>query len=1031
MAALRELVDYFQARAEMTRGELATAAGYDVRTINYLLSGGRPVRPAHRKRLAIALNLGEDDRAALMAASAGPEAPIHAPDADAARAQAALLHQSRLVAGLTQEELARATGLSRGYVQMLESGRRGPGKRALKSIAEALQLSAYDRAALFTAASAGPPAPAPGAPAPAIYDPTVPSLAGLTEVVGREAWLADVIERLGAGMAASVALVGIPGAGKTTLAVALAHDPTLRARLPNGVLWASLGFQPNHTREYARWANLLGISPAETLRDRTPEEWKRLLHEAIGQRRLLIILDDAWFIADALALCVGGPNCALVVTTRLPGVAHALAPLGIEVIHELDLDESVRLLHVTAPILRATASAEARALERALAELTGGLPLGLALIGRYIKELNPERGRRAASLRAAGRDEPTIRLWLALHALSSARERLKLTRTLPIAGQPVSIRAAIATSERLLGPSERAAFRALAVLPPRPATWSGEAGMAVTGGSAATLLRLLETGLIERYQPVGDDEAPGDQDTRYSIHQAISDYARLEGPPASAVRRMARYYLEFARRHARDLPALAREQSALLEALARAHRGGLHTEFIALTVACAEYFQTHASRGVIEAHLVEAEAVARALGDSASLVTLAKFRALAADRIGRAAEANAHLWRAITLAQERADGVAAADLLVTLSILMTRTGQYLEAKGTLLQALDIATALSLPRLQVEVHRHLSATALAAGDTDDSLAHAHIGLAVARDMGDADLISGMLSAIGNMTANTGRYREAERYLLEALAICRDQGFQLRAAYILTNLGEVACNRGEYAQAIEHLGQALSGGESAHQVRRALVTVNLLRVAIARGEDDQAEALFDQARTALEQANRPDRLLDLYLHAAELALERGDASTASDHLRRAHGLVGKLPSDYPEMRAILELLQGEVELRAGGAALERAAARFAEVLRVGARLKHAELICGARCAFGRLSLRQGDPAAAEVAFRAALASGLEHRALEAEAHFGLARALAAQGASAAADEARASLAIYQAIGHRRARRVEAWLRSGARR
>jgi len=46
--------------------------------------------------------------------------------------------------GLTQPALAKASGLSQSHLSLIESGRRGPGRKALQRLAEALGVSAED-----------------------------------------------------------------------------------------------------------------------------------------------------------------------------------------------------------------------------------------------------------------------------------------------------------------------------------------------------------------------------------------------------------------------------------------------------------------------------------------------------------------------------------------------------------------------------------------------------------------------------------------------------------------------------------------------------------------------------------------------------------------------------------------------------------------------------------------------------------------------------------------------------------------------
>ena len=75
--------------------------------------------------------------------------------------------------------------------------------------------------------------------------PTLPP-----HLVGRAELLNALTERLAEGE--DLALVGLPGVGKTALAVALAHHPGVLARFPDGVLWASLGPQGDPLRPLHR-----------------------------------------------------------------------------------------------------------------------------------------------------------------------------------------------------------------------------------------------------------------------------------------------------------------------------------------------------------------------------------------------------------------------------------------------------------------------------------------------------------------------------------------------------------------------------------------------------------------------------------------------------------------------------------------------------------------------------------------------------------------------------------------------------------
>ncbi len=131
-----------------------------------------------------------------------------------------------------------------------------------------------------------------------LYDPLIPIYQPL---VGREPLLDALKHRLCASQEmALVALHGLPGAGKTALAVALATDEKVRGYFRDGILWAGLGPHPNLFGLLSRWGSLLKVTAMEKLN--SIDAWAVALRTAIGQRRMLLVLDDVWQIEDALAL---------------------------------------------------------------------------------------------------------------------------------------------------------------------------------------------------------------------------------------------------------------------------------------------------------------------------------------------------------------------------------------------------------------------------------------------------------------------------------------------------------------------------------------------------------------------------------------------------------------------------------------------------------------------------------------------------------------------------------------------------------
>lgn len=216
---------------------------------------------------------------------------------------------------------------------------------------------------------------------------TAPPMPAL--MVGRDSDLAKLKQRVGIGHAGQqassinvlTAMRGWPGVGKTTLAAALAHDADINARFPDGVLWASLGQQPNLFAELGAWGRALGVPDLRGAK--TVEEASQLLAGILRTKKALLIVDDVWEAEHLLPFRVGGADCALLLTTRLPEIARAIAatPDDVYVLGVLDQADALNLLRMLAPTVVIANEAACREL---VADLEG-LPLALQVAGRLLQ----------------------------------------------------------------------------------------------------------------------------------------------------------------------------------------------------------------------------------------------------------------------------------------------------------------------------------------------------------------------------------------------------------------------------------------------------------------------------------------------------------------------------------------------------------------------------------------------------------------------------------------------------------------------
>jgi tetratricopeptide (TPR) repeat protein/transcriptional regulator with XRE-family HTH domain len=804
--------------------------------------------------------------------------------------------------------------------------------------------------------------PLPASPSsPLLLDPTIPRLLGrTTSLVGREALLAQIKARLFAGQTlALTALDGLPGVGKTALAVALSQDASVQAHFAEGILWAGLGPQPDRLGLLAHWGTLLGVRAAEVGEVGSWEAWGRALRASIGNRRLLLIIDDAWGAQEALSLQVGGPNCAHVLTTRSPQVAFAFAQAGSISVPELSEQEGLALLARYVPQVLQQERAQAQALVQAVS----GLPLALTLLGKYLaRQSLPGQPRR---LRAA------------LAQVQRAEQRLRLA--MPTAPQeraphlpeyvPLSLQATIAVSEGYLSQEARASWYRLSVFPAKPNSFSEEAALAVSQQGEAGLDGLWDAGLLE-------SSGPG----RYSLHQTLADYARAQGEQAEAQARLVRYMLFFLQAQERDDELVELEASNLLAALDAAIVLRMQRELIALFEALVPFLERRGRYGLADQYLQQAYEAAVALGEPLSQLRLLEHLAHFAHRRGEYQQAERYAGQGLELARDQGQLEAQSALLATLTMVAIDRGEYDRARSTGEQGLQLARQVGGSSRICHLLGHLSRIAIRQGRLEDALELAQEGLELARRLGDEETIARLLNSLGHVMSARGDTAQAEALLREALALARHLNYRRLQAVISNNLGFIlADDRGDYEQAEASFLEALALARQIED-RQGICTclMNLGDVANARCKYAQAERYLLESLELARQADLGEFLPTVLAYLGETVGYQGDE--------------------------------------------ERACTYFEESLRLAQQAQAIWVLSAVLVRWGDVHLHFQRLEEAEAAYQEALsleASGELDARTKARVRSGLARLAAQRGElSLARRLGQESLAAYEALGHQQA-------------
>ncbi|MBV7326992.1 hypothetical protein KFU94_01765 [Chloroflexi bacterium TSY] len=299
--------------------------------------------------------------------------------------------------------------------------------------------------------------------------------------VGRDELLEEMVSLLLSGNHLALSAEGLPGVGKTTLAVALAHHQDVLDYFKDGVLWGSLGKQPDVMSQLTHWANALEIDVSEL---RNVTERALTIKNAIGQRSLLLVIDDAWDLDAAKLLRCGGPNCCHILTTRNQSIARDFSGKNqIETVPVLDDETAYQLLAELAEEACAAAPDVARKLVKSI----GGLPLTLELLGGYLATAQHSRYPELAKVSLSQMLSPQKRLQLATQRLGTTNKpEVSLQETIMLSLEDESL------------PKETVAtFYALGAFAPKPVSFDMSAAEAVAETNLVTLAILANRNLLD------------------------------------------------------------------------------------------------------------------------------------------------------------------------------------------------------------------------------------------------------------------------------------------------------------------------------------------------------------------------------------------------------------------------------------------------------------------------------------------------------------------------------------------------------
>jgi len=221
-----------------------------------------------------------------------------------------------------------------------------------------------------------------------------------------------------------IALHGMGGVGKSVMARALCDDSDIQAHFPDGILWATLGKEPDLVATLRSWISALGGTLDEQVP--TPTNLKALLGNLLQERACLLIVDDVWRGEHAKLFQISSLRTSLLITTRDAAVVEKHG-FQIVPIPTMTSEQSLDLL-----VEWSTGTVQAQeAIATQIVKRLGFLPLAIKLAGAQLRRRSPSewlkrfdvrhlRERRIESVH----DSLELTLNLSLDELSPEQRRL-------------------------------------------------------------------------------------------------------------------------------------------------------------------------------------------------------------------------------------------------------------------------------------------------------------------------------------------------------------------------------------------------------------------------------------------------------------------------------------------------------------------------------------------------------------------------------------------------------------------------------
>lgn len=730
------------------------------------------------------------------------------------------LHRVREASGHSLRELAGRVNVSSSSLSRYLSGQVAPPWAVVVALCRAAGSDPRPLRPLWEESRRAPRQP----PAPRGVRNDLPCDAAT--FTGRRDELADLLTA--ARTTRIVAVDGMPGVGKTTLAVHVALK--LARDYPDGQLYLDLhGFTPGREPMAPGEAlrvllGALGVASARIPMD--VDERAALWRAELADRRAVVVLDNAAGDEHVRPLLPGAGTSLIMITSRRRMVAlHDVHPLSLDVLQPGDAAE----------LFAAAVGDDRGAQSAAVAEVLrqcGNLPLALQVAAARLRH------------RPAWTAETLLdRLGDGMRILGTAR--------------------AFDMSVRQLDEAQRRMFGLLGQMPVTDIDPHAAAALAdIPLANARSLLDdLVDAHLLREPAP-----------NRYRQHDLLREHARIVAGEAAdgaetgqdVLTRLFDHYVHTA---STAINVLYPDTGHLRPRIG--DPGPATVRFTSEEDALAWLDAERANLMAVGAYTADHGWPAQAGKLAATLYPYLDAHAHHADALDL-------YTAALRASRGVGDKAGEVNALLARIVMNWRQGRYEQAYEHAQHALDLSRELDDRHGEAQAMANLGNVCLLQHDYERASAHLREALELSREVGDRLGEGVILSGLGLVDDRQDRFGQALDHHLQALDIFREIGSPCGGATAMTNLGLLYARRGHNDKARAHYREALD---------------LCLKLGYTNGEAGVLNGMGELAR-AMDEPTRSVEDHDLALTRATESGNRHEQARAHAGLARTHHLLGNV-------------------------------------------------------------------------------------------------------------------------------------------